>query len=118
MPVVISLLRGINVGGHKKIKMAELRQLYVSLALDDVQSILQSGNVVFRTGERDLTRLRKRIEAGIQNGFGFEVRVILRGARDYRDLIARHPFDDEAAQPRRQDLGGIPGFKAERPCAC
>ena len=95
MPVLISFLRGINVGGHKKIKMADLRQLYVSLALDDVRSILQSGNVVFRTGERDLTRLRKRIEAGIQNGFGFEVRVILRGARDYRDLIARQPFDDE-----------------------
>ena len=50
MPVVVSFLRGINVGGHKKIKMADLRQLYVSLALDDVQSILQSGNVVFRTG--------------------------------------------------------------------
>ena len=51
---LISLLRGINVGGHKKIKMAELRQLYVSLALDDVQSVLQSGNVVFRAGERRL----------------------------------------------------------------
>ena len=95
MPAVISFLRGINVGGHKKIKMAELRQLYVSLALDDVRSILQSGNVVFRTGETDFSKLQQRIEAGIQDGFGFEVRVILRGVEDFRDLIARHPFDDE-----------------------
>ena len=95
MPVVISFLRGINVGGHKKIKMADLRHVYKSLGLRDVRSVMQSGNVVFRTDERDLTRLRKRIEAGIQDSFGFEVRVILRGAEDYRDLIARHPFDDE-----------------------
>ena len=95
MPVIISLLRGINVGGHKKTKMVDLRQLYVSLALGDVRSILQSGNVVFRTDESELQEVRRRIEAGIMHAFGFEVGVILRGVEDYRDLIARHPFDDE-----------------------
>jgi uncharacterized protein (DUF1697 family) len=57
MPVVISLLRGVKVGGHNKIKMEALRELYESLDLQDAQTYVQSGNVVFRTEERDLLRL-------------------------------------------------------------
>ena len=94
MPVVISLLRGINVGGHKKIKMSDLRQLYESLGLGDVRTILQSGNVVFRTDETNLRDVKRRIEAGILDAFGFEASVILRSAKAFRDLNARQPFDD------------------------
>ncbi len=52
MPAVISLLRGVNVGGHNKIKMEELRELYESLGLRQAQTYLQSGKVVFRTDAR------------------------------------------------------------------
>jgi uncharacterized protein (DUF1697 family) len=92
MAVVISLLRGVNVGGHNKIKMDALRALYESLGLRDAQTYVQSGNVVFRTGEKNLTRLANRIENGIENSFGFRPAVILRTASELKDVIARNPF--------------------------
>ena len=63
----ISLLRGINVSGQKKIKMAELRALYESIGFADVQSYLQSGNVVFATEETDAdavspSQLQRRLQ--------------------------------------------------------
>lgn len=92
MTVVISLLRGVNVGGHNQIKMEALRALYESLGLLDVQTHIQSGNVVFRTKGRDLALLAKRIGDGIEQGFGFRPGVILRTPAELRDAIARNPF--------------------------
>jgi uncharacterized protein (DUF1697 family) len=92
MSVVISLLRGINVGGHHKIKMDALRTLYESLGLQQVQTHLQSGNVIFRTKRRDLVLLAKQIEHGIERSFGFRADVIVRTPSDMRGVIARNPF--------------------------
>lgn len=92
MSVVISLLRGINVGGHHKIKMEALRTMYESLGLLDAQTYLQSGNVIFKTERRDLVLLAKRIEKGIEQSFGFRVDVIVRTSPDLRAVIARNPF--------------------------
>jgi len=92
MTVVISMLRGVNVGGHNKIKMEALRALYESLKLRDAQTYVQSGNVIFRTDERDIARLTKRIEDGIERKFGFRPDVILRTAAEMRDVVARNPF--------------------------
>jgi uncharacterized protein (DUF1697 family) len=92
MTVIISMLRGVNVGGHNKIKMEALRALYESLKLRDAQTYVQSGNVVFRTDERDMARLAKRIEDGIERKFGFRPDVILRTPAEMRDVIARNPF--------------------------
>lgn len=92
MKVIISLLRGVNLGGHHKIKMEELRALYSSLGLRDVQSYVQSGNVVFRTDERTLPPLAERIEDAIEKKYGFHSDVILRTTADLRDVIARNPF--------------------------
>jgi uncharacterized protein (DUF1697 family) len=92
MTVVISMLRGVNVGGHNKIKMEALRGLYESLGLLDAQTYIQSGNVVFRTKERDLALLAKRIGNGIEQGFGFRPDVIVRTAAELRDVIAKNPF--------------------------
>jgi uncharacterized protein (DUF1697 family) len=60
------MLRGVNVGGHNKIKMEALRALYESMKLRDAQTYVQSGNAIFRTDERDLARLARRIEDGIE----------------------------------------------------
>jgi uncharacterized protein (DUF1697 family) len=90
--VVISLLRGVNVGGHNKIKMEALRALYDSLKLRDPHTYIQSGNVVFRTKERDLAKLARRIENGIEQSFGFRPDVILRTVSELRDVISRNPF--------------------------
>ena len=92
MAVVISMLRGVNVGGHNKIKMDALRALYESLKLRDAQTYVQSGNVIFKSDERDLARLAKRIEDGIERKFGFRPDVILRTATEMRDVVARNPF--------------------------
>src|SRR6266851_4700119 len=92
MAVVISLLRGVNVGGHHMIKMEALRALYESLGLRDAKTYVQSGNVVFKTQERDLVRLSKKIEDGIERKFGFRPHVIVRTPSDLRNVIARNPF--------------------------
>lgn len=92
MPVIISMLRGVNVGAHNRIKMDALRALYESLGLRDSQTYVQSGNVVFRTEKRDLVALAKRIEDAIERGFGFRPAVILRTSAELRAVIARNPF--------------------------
>ncbi|PYT45658.1 MAG: hypothetical protein DMG47_07660 [Acidobacteria bacterium] len=92
MAVIISMLRAVNVGGHNKIKMDALRALYESLKLRDAQTYVQSGNVIFRSDERDIARIAKRIEEGIERKFGFRPAVILRTAAEMREVIARSPF--------------------------
>jgi uncharacterized protein (DUF1697 family) len=92
MVVMISLLRGVNIGGHHIIKMEELRALYGSLRLRDAQTYLQSGNVVFRAEESDTAGLGQRIESAIEKNFGFRPSVILRTPEELRGVIARNPF--------------------------
>jgi len=92
MAVIISMLRAVNVGGHNKIKMDALRALYESLKLRDAQTYVQSGNVIFRSDKRDIARIAKRIEEGIERKFGFRPAVILRTAAEMREVIARSPF--------------------------
>jgi uncharacterized protein (DUF1697 family) len=92
MPVMIALLRGINLAGHHKVKMEDLRKLCESLKLQDAQTYVQSGNVVFRTDEKDTIRLAMRMEDAIERKFGFRAGVVLRTTAELRDLIARSPF--------------------------
>jgi len=95
MVVAISLLRGINVGGHNKIRMADLRELYASLGLRKARTLLQSGNAVFETDEPDLSLVQARIEAGIRDRFGLEIHVLMRRSSQFRSIVDRHPFTDE-----------------------
>ena len=116
MAVVISMLRGVNVGGHNKIKMDALRALYESLRLRDPRTHIQSGNVIFRTEERDLARLAKRIADAIERSFGFRPDVIVRTTSELRDVIARNPFATRRGiDPSRllvNFLAGDPGSEA------
>jgi uncharacterized protein (DUF1697 family) len=86
------MLRGVNVGGHNPIKMEALRALYESIGLLEAQTYVQSGNVVFRTNESSLVPLARRIEDGIERGFGFRPGVVLRTPSELRDAIAKNPF--------------------------
>lgn len=92
MPVFISMLRGVNVGGHNRIKMDALCALYESLKLEGAKSYVQSGNVIFRTKEKNATALAKKIQDGIERKFGFRPAVILRTPEDLRKSIAASPF--------------------------
>ena len=92
MTVMISMLRGVNVGGHHKIKMDELRALYKSIKLEDPRTYVQSGNVIFRTKEKNAAQLAKKIQDAIEKKFGFRPEVILRTADEMRKAIAASPF--------------------------
>jgi uncharacterized protein (DUF1697 family) len=95
MPVIVSLLRGVNVGGQI-IKMDALRGIYESLGLRKVETFIQSGNVVFTTQSRDLKALTKRIEDAIEKNCGFHSDAILRDSTQIRDVLARNPFAGRA----------------------
>jgi uncharacterized protein (DUF1697 family) len=92
MPVYISMVRGINVGGHNKIKMEELRALHESLGHKAAQSYIQSGNIVFKTKQLNQGQLTKQICDGLHKKFGFRPAVILRTTSELREVIANNPF--------------------------
>ncbi len=96
METYISILRGINVGGQKKILMAELRKLYEFLGFEDVMTYLQSGNVIFNTISRNSKTLEEKIEKGILDSFGYEVSTIVRDAAYFKQVIENNPFPDES----------------------
>jgi uncharacterized protein (DUF1697 family) len=92
MPVVVSMLRGVNVVGRNMVKMEDLRGLCVSLGFSNPQTYVQSGNVVFHAKERNLSKLAKCIEDGLEKKFGFRPQVVLRTASELKSVLARNPF--------------------------
>jgi uncharacterized protein (DUF1697 family) len=92
MTTFTSLLRGINVGGHNKIKMAELKRLYESLGFEQVNPYIQSGNVVFQTAEKNSKKLENTISNGIKHTFGHDVAVLLRTKKEWEAIVENNPF--------------------------
>jgi uncharacterized protein (DUF1697 family) len=92
MPAIVALLRGVNLGGHKKIGMEELRTICCSLDLTDPKTYIQSGNVVFGCPKSSSPKLAARIEAAIEKRLGFHSAVVLRTTSDLRQIVARNPF--------------------------
>lgn len=88
----ICLLRGVNVGGNKMLKMDALKKLCGSLKLKDARTYLQSGNVVFSSDETDRAVLVRRLEEGIRKATALDVRVILRTSSEMKKVIAANPF--------------------------
>jgi uncharacterized protein (DUF1697 family) len=86
------MLRGVNVGGHNKIKMDALRDLCGTLNLECAQTYVQSGNVVFLCEEKNLAALSKRISDAIEKKFGFRPDLVLRSAAELKKVIAENPF--------------------------
>jgi uncharacterized protein (DUF1697 family) len=99
MTRVVSLLRGINVGGKRSIKMTELVDLYGTLGLDNPRSFIQSGNVVFGTTEGDLEGLARRVAEAIESKFGIRSEVILRTREELRNVVDRNPFAGRSDVP-------------------
>ena len=92
MPVLICFLRGINVGGHAIIRMEALRELFVSFKFEDAQTYVQSGNVIFKTKQRNLDLIATTIQRAIEKEFACRPKVILRTTSDMRAVIAKNPF--------------------------
>ncbi|KAA9331755.1 DUF1697 domain-containing protein [Adhaeribacter soli] len=124
MQTYTALLRGINVSGHKKIKMPDLKALFENLGFTNVRTYIQSGNVVFDSETSE--DLESKISAKIREQFGFEVPVICRNKQEMEEVLRRNPyaemaeFDPEklyvtflAEEPQPDKLEAIKAFTFE-----
>lgn len=91
MDTYITILRGINVSGQKKIKMADLQELFESLGFQNVRTYIQSGNVIFRSKESPQNMV-KLIEEKIMDVYGWEVPVIIRNSEELKKISKSNPF--------------------------
>lgn len=88
----VAFLRGINVGGHRKVKMAELKQLHEKMGHENVVTYLQSGNVVFDSSDTDRAKLIGAIEQEYRSELEIDTHVILRDTEEMANAIIKLPF--------------------------
>ena len=111
MPTHVALLRGINLGGHNKVAMAELREVVISLGHGDVATYIQSGNVVFTSGHSDTAALAAALEQAIATSLGVPARVVVLSREELAQVARDNPY---AAEPNPKAvhavfLSGEPG---------
>ena len=91
----ISLLRGINVNGQRLIKMDALKKMYEKLKFENIQTYIQSGNVIFSAKEKDPKKLEKHISGKIKKEFGFEVPVIVLTVKTLQSILHHLPYSND-----------------------
>jgi uncharacterized protein (DUF1697 family) len=96
--IYVTLLRGVNVGGNKMVAMAELRDLLTGLGFADVKSVLQSGNVIFRSAARSAPALERLLETAMEKRFGLKSDFHVRTADEWNAVVEANPFRDEAGR--------------------
>ena len=102
MITYIAFLRGINVGGHHKVPMAELRAALETLKCENIVTLLNSGNVIFDAAITDIRQLETTISNHLERAFGFPIPTILRNSKTIVELIQNDPFKDiELTKDRR-----------------
>jgi uncharacterized protein (DUF1697 family) len=99
----VALLRGINVGPNKRIAMPALRDLLTGAGFGDVQTYVQSGNVVLST-ELAPADLEREFERLISEEFGFDVDVVTRSRGELAEVVERNPFAEFATDPKRYQV--------------
>ncbi len=92
----IALLRGVNVGGHRKLPMAELKATLTGLGYQQVRTLLASGNVVVEAAKTTAAKLEGRLEGDLKTRFGLSTDVIVRDPEEWEAIIAANPFHKEA----------------------
>ena len=95
MPTYVAMLRGINVGSGKIVRMERLRASFEALGFDDVRTYVQSGNVIFELEQKSATGLSKKIEEKIQRDFGFTVPVLLKTSKEMAQIVSDNPLVKE-----------------------
>ena len=88
----IALLRGINVSGHNKIKMADLKQLFLGLNFQNIRTYIQSGNVLFQSKEKSKTKIAVTISEAIKNKFGYDIKIVVITKNDIKTVFSSNPF--------------------------
>src|ERR1700688_3916750 len=92
MPIYISLLRGINVGAYKRIKMEHLRTSFEKLGFEQVKTYIQRGNVIFKTTKLPPQLLSDRIEKRLLTDFGFPISVVPPTVDEMTKVVEGNPF--------------------------
>ncbi len=92
--IYIAILRGINVSGSKKLPMAELRALLSTLGFKEVQTYIQSGNVVFKAANQHQEKLGNQIAEAIKKQYDYEVPVLVKTIDQWKTAIANNPFTE------------------------
>ncbi|MDQ1418687.1 MAG: hypothetical protein QOJ52_649 [Acidimicrobiaceae bacterium] len=92
MTVYIAMLRGINVTGHNKVAMKDLRALFEALPAEDVKTYVQSGNVVFESHAVDATGIALAAEARIRTRLGLTVTVVVRTSDEFNEVLSGNPL--------------------------
>jgi uncharacterized protein (DUF1697 family) len=95
MKTYIALLKGINVGGHKKVPMADLRELLTKSGFENVQTYIQSGNVILQSSKSDISVIENNIQESIMDHFGFEISVLVKTRSDLKRIFNDSPFSEE-----------------------
>jgi uncharacterized protein (DUF1697 family) len=99
--IFIALFSGINVGGNRIVKMAELKALLEELGFGDVATYVQSGNAVFRAAASDAAAIERTIEAAFAKRWGFSSRILVRDIAWFKKLVAENPFPIGSDDPRK-----------------
>ena len=97
MTIYVGFLRAVNVAGHNKLGMDDLRELLVALGMKDVQSLLQSGNLVFQSDIAPTERLEHMLEKAAEQRLGLQTEFLVRTSKELSAVIAGNPFKEEAA---------------------
>jgi uncharacterized protein (DUF1697 family) len=93
MPVHICLLRGVNMAGHNKIKMTDLKEMFRKLGFPDAETFIQTGNIIFTADSiYSSVELTLKIESEIRKGFGLEIAALLRSKGDLERILSSNPF--------------------------
>jgi uncharacterized protein (DUF1697 family) len=96
MKTYIALLRGVNVGGNKKVAMADLREVCAELGLANARTLLQSGNIVFTSEPRRTKDLESLLERETERRLGLATRFFVRTDDEWADVVESNPFSDAA----------------------
>lgn len=100
----IALLRGINVGSNTKLPMADLVALMQTLGAKQIQTYIQSGNVIFQSSDADKTRLKLELAEAIYNTKGFKPQILLLELADLEKAIINNPFPEANGDPKSLHL--------------
>ncbi len=92
----IGLLRAVNLAGHNRVSMTALRELLTDLGMLDVRTLVQSGNVVFRTRTRSPLTLEQTLERATADRLGVSTDYMVRTVDEWAKVIAGNPFPDQA----------------------
>ncbi len=96
MPAYVALLRAVNLPGHNKVAMADLRALCEGLDFEDARSLLQSGNLVFRASGGTSAKLEAVLQAEARKRLGLDTDFFVRTAQEWEAVVAANPFPREA----------------------